>query len=70
MYLLLPLEFKAVYTMSSTILELMRLNHEMMENAEKEICDELDNYPSGVSSILVILTLRILFFVSFNYVIK
>lgn len=36
--------------MSSTVLELMRLNHEMIENAEKEIMDELDNYPSGVSN--------------------
>ena len=42
--------------MSSTVLELMRLNHEMIENVEKEIIDELDNYPSGVSIFRIFLT--------------
>ena len=38
------------FTMSSTILEQMRLNHEAIESYEKEICTELDQIPTGQKS--------------------
>ena len=53
--------------MSSTVLELMRLNHEMIENVEKEIIDELDNYPSGVSNILISYKFKLINFNLFVY---
>lgn len=47
--------------MSSSLLEVLRINHEQSERYEVAIGDELDQRPNGVSPCLVLFLISVLY---------